>query len=232
MEELLQAIKEKSVTLDTIRHAPHPLCKSPPAHISVKMLVSGFSLTFSSPKSLLRFLETFSYIWIDVNVKYSCTIIVGLQCCSCDNVNLDLIMITSTEIIADPAFTQHSSESEDHHVRQRSPPSHCPASPSGHPRPLGDTLRPKAPPSPAVYPDKARGPSEGPIPKRKSSLLNSLRPPLPLQAKEGLHSVNGCTKPWDSFTQEEFAHKFHESVLQCTQKALQKHKGSELPVQK
>lgn len=34
MVELLQAIKEKSVTLDTIRHAPHPLCKSPPAQIS------------------------------------------------------------------------------------------------------------------------------------------------------------------------------------------------------
>lgn len=32
--ELLQAIKKKSITLDTIRHAPHPLCKSPPAHIS------------------------------------------------------------------------------------------------------------------------------------------------------------------------------------------------------
>lgn len=32
--ELLQAIKEKSVTLDTIRHAPQPLCKSPPAHFS------------------------------------------------------------------------------------------------------------------------------------------------------------------------------------------------------
>lgn len=32
--ELLQAIKEKSITLDTIRHAPHPLCKSPPAQIS------------------------------------------------------------------------------------------------------------------------------------------------------------------------------------------------------
>lgn len=34
MVELLQAIKEKSVTLDTVRHAPHPLCKSPPAQIS------------------------------------------------------------------------------------------------------------------------------------------------------------------------------------------------------
>lgn len=32
--ELLQAIKEKSITLDTIRHARHPLCKSPSAHTS------------------------------------------------------------------------------------------------------------------------------------------------------------------------------------------------------
>lgn len=32
--ELLQAIKEKSVTLDTIRHTPHPLCASPPAQRS------------------------------------------------------------------------------------------------------------------------------------------------------------------------------------------------------
>lgn len=35
--ELLQAIKEKTVTLDTIRHAPHPLCKSPPTQISSKL---------------------------------------------------------------------------------------------------------------------------------------------------------------------------------------------------
>uniref|UniRef100_A0A3Q3STZ4 Gse1 coiled-coil protein b n=1 Tax=Mastacembelus armatus TaxID=205130 RepID=A0A3Q3STZ4_9TELE len=149
--ELLQAIKEKNVTLDTIRHAPHPLY---------------------------------------------------------------------------PAFVQPPSESEEHHsVRPHSPSSHYPASPNGHPKLLGDTLRPKEPPSPAVYPDKARGPSEGPISKRNSSLLNSLRPPLPLQPKEGLHSINGRTKPWDSFTPEEFAQQFHESVLQSTQKALQKHKG-------
>lgn len=129
-------------------------------------------------------------------------------------------------MIADAAFSQPPSESEEHHsVRPHSPPLHCPASPSGHPKPLGDTLRPKEPPSPAVYPDKARGPSEGPVSKRSSSLLNSLRPPLPLQAKEGLHSINGRTKPWDSFTPEEFAQQFHESVLQSTQKALQKHKG-------
>lgn len=142
---------------------------------------------------------------------------------TCCYVNLIMTNICSNN--PDPAFAQPSSEEDHHNVRPHSPSSHCPASPNGHPKPLGDTLRPKAPPSPAVYPDKARGPSEGPISKRSSSLLNSLRPPLPLSAKEGLHSVNGRTKPWDSFTPEEFAQQFHESVLQSTQKALQKHKG-------
>lgn len=131
-------------------------------------------------------------------------------------------------MIADSAFAQPPSESEGHHsVRPQSPSSYRPTSPNGHPKPLGETLRPKEPPSPAVYPDKARGPGEGPVSKRSSSLLNSLRPPLPLQAKEGPHSVNGRTKPWDSFTPEEFAQQFHESVLQSTQKALQKHKGKQ-----
>lgn len=134
--------------------------------------------------------------------------------------------LTRVQMTADPAFAPPPSELEDNHsVRPHSPPSHCPVSPSGHPKPLGDTLRPKEPPSPAVYPDKARGPSEALISKKSSSLLNSLRPPHPLQAKEGLHSTNGRTKPWDSFTPEEFAQQFHESVLQSTQKALQKHKG-------
>lgn len=134
--------------------------------------------------------------------------------------------VIHVQMIADPAFAQPSSESEDrHNVRPQSPSSHCPGSPSGHPKPLGDTLRPKEPPPPAVYPDKARGPSEAPIAKKSSSLLNSLRPPLPLQAKEGPHTINGRTKPWDSFTPEEFAQQFHESVLQSTQKALQRHKG-------
>lgn len=39
------------------------------------------------------------------------------------------------------------------------------------------------------------------------------------------HSINGKTKPWEPFMAEEFAHQFHESVLQSTQKALQRHKG-------
>lgn len=41
------------------------------------------------------------------------------------------------------------------------------------------------------------------------------------------HSINGKSKPWEPFVAEEFAHQFHESVLQSTQKALQKHKGKE-----
>lgn len=44
--ELLQAIKEKSITLDTIRHAPHPLCKSPPAHISGETFIIKHKDTF------------------------------------------------------------------------------------------------------------------------------------------------------------------------------------------
>lgn len=145
---------------------------------------------------------------------------------SCPNFTMYIFASKDVDVVADSALALLPSESEDHHsVRSQSPSSHCPSSPNGNPKPLGDTLRPKEPPSPAVYPDKARGPSEVPISKRSSSLLNSLRPPLPLQAKDGPHTINGRTKPWDSFTPEEFAQQFHESVLQSTQKALQKHKG-------
>ncbi|KAJ3593907.1 hypothetical protein NHX12_006240 [Muraenolepis orangiensis] len=92
--------------------------------------------------------------------------------------------------------------------------------------PLGDTLRPKEPLPSAVYPDKSRGPGgEGPPPKRSSNLLGGLQPPHAMQPKEGPAGLNGRSKPWDSFTPEEFAQQFHESVLQSTQKALQKHKG-------
>eukprot|EP00063_Salmo_salar_P007530 XP_013982365.1 PREDICTED: genetic suppressor element 1-like [Salmo salar] len=154
--ELLQAIKQKSVTLDTIRHAPHPLCKTPPAQKS------------------------------------------------------------------DPASALFSESDE--------PLSVSPSSPGGllgQPKPpsSSDALRPKDPPPPLPYPEKTRGLPEGPSSKRSasSSLLNSLRPPV--QPKDAPPSLNGRTKPWESFTAEEFAQQFHESVLQSTQKALQKHKG-------
>lgn len=154
--ELLQAIKQKSVTLDTIRHAPHPLCKTPPAQKS------------------------------------------------------------------DPASALFSESDE--------PLSVSPSSPGGllgQPKPpsSSDALRPKDLPPPLPYPEKTRGLLEGPPSKRSasSSLLNSLRPPV--QPKDAPPSLNGRTKPWESFTAEEFAQQFHESVLQSTQKALQKHKG-------
>ncbi|CDQ93927.1 unnamed protein product, partial [Oncorhynchus mykiss] len=153
-ETLLQAIKQKSVTLDTIRHAPHPLCKTPPAQNS------------------------------------------------------------------DPASAL-SSESDE-------PLSVSPSSPSGllgQPKPPSSALRPKDPPPPLPYLEKTRGLPESPSSKRSSSssLLNSLRPPV--QPKDAPPSLNGRTKPWESFTAEEFSQHFHESVLQSTQKALQKHKG-------
>ncbi|KAM4720992.1 genetic suppressor element 1 isoform 2-T2 [Rhinophrynus dorsalis] len=69
-------------------------------------------------------------------------------------------------------------------------------------------------------------PSE-PLPgKRSLSILNFVRghPPKenPVPPPQ---SVNGRNKSWEPFIAEEFAHQFHESVLQSTQKALQKHKG-------
>ncbi|KAM6224703.1 genetic suppressor element 1 [Rhynchocyon petersi] len=79
-------------------------------------------------------------------------------------------------------------------------------------------------PAPACS-DKAR-PGEAPVAKKGLSLLQCIRGapskdvPVPLS-----HSVNGKSKPWEPFLAEAFAHQFHESVLQSTQKALQKHKG-------
>lgn len=93
-----------------------------------------------------------------------------------------------------------------------------------------DQLRPQellrvqeaAPPSG----EKARL-SEAPGGKKSLSKLHYLRGAAPKDIPVPLsHSVNGKSKPWEPFMAEEFAHQFHESVLQSTQKALQKHKGS------
>lgn len=63
--------------------------------------------------------------------------------------------------------------------------------------------------------------------KKALSILNYVRGPLPKDIPVPLsHSMNGKSKPWEPFIAEEFAHQFHESVLQSTQKALQKHKGN------
>ncbi|KAJ6657182.1 hypothetical protein lerEdw1_002771 [Lerista edwardsae] len=68
--------------------------------------------------------------------------------------------------------------------------------------------------------------SDGHMAKKSLSILNYVRGPLPKDIPVPLsHSMNGKNKPWEPFIAEEFAHQFHESVLQSTQKALQKHKG-------
>ncbi|KAF7244581.1 Genetic suppressor element 1 [Varanus komodoensis] len=69
--------------------------------------------------------------------------------------------------------------------------------------------------------------SDGLTAKKSLSILNYVRGPLPKDIPVPLsHSMNGKNKPWEPFLAEEFAHQFHESVLQSTQKALQKHKGN------
>ncbi|XP_005345824.2 genetic suppressor element 1 isoform X6 [Microtus ochrogaster] len=69
--------------------------------------------------------------------------------------------------------------------------------------------------------------NEAPGGKKSLSMLHYLRGAAPKDIPVPLsHSINGKSKPWEPFMAEEFAHQFHESVLQSTQKALQKHKGS------
>ncbi|KAG8508375.1 Genetic suppressor element 1 [Galemys pyrenaicus] len=80
-------------------------------------------------------------------------------------------------------------------------------------------------PAPASS-EKAR-PSEAPGGKKSLSMLHYMQGPTPKEAAVPLpHGVNGKGKLWEPFVAEEFAHQFHESVLQSTQKALQKHKGN------
>ncbi|XP_030621139.1 genetic suppressor element 1-like [Chanos chanos] len=59
--------------------------------------------------------------------------------------------------------------------------------------------------------------------KRIPSLLPAV--PSPPRLKEQPAGQNGRTHPWESFTAEEFAQHFHQSVLQSTQKALQRPRG-------
>lgn len=148
------------------------------------------------------------------------------------NVNLSVSLLPPT----DSASTQPSAESEDAHGARPPSPSLVPGGhvPSGDPstaqdqlKHSTDPLRPKDPSLSSALPDKARA-SEGPSAKKSSSLLNSMRPPPPHPKDAPPASLNGRVKPWESFTAEEFAQQFHESVLQSTQKALQKHKGETL----
>ncbi|RLV84381.1 hypothetical protein DV515_00016285 [Chloebia gouldiae] len=91
-----------------------------------------------------------------------------------------------------------------------------------------DQLRPQEPPRPKESGTAAEKPrlSDGHPGKKALSILSYVRGPLPKDIPVPLsHSMNGKSKPWEPFIAEEFAHQFHESVLQSTQKALQKHKA-------
>ncbi|XP_055029391.2 genetic suppressor element 1 isoform X1 [Misgurnus anguillicaudatus] len=157
VEELLLAIKQKSVTLDSIRHNPQPLCGSPTALCSDQSSHSPFQAD--------------------------------------DELLTNELSTSPVPSVSGPPPT----------LDLRSSP---------------DPLRPKEVPLPAVLSDKKVIDT---VPGKTSSLLNSVRQPL--FTKESSASVNGKTRPWESFIAEEFAQQFHESVLQSTQKALQKSKG-------
>ncbi|XP_054125514.1 genetic suppressor element 1 isoform X4 [Melozone crissalis] len=84
---------------------------------------------------------------------------------------------------------------------------------------------PGRPKESGTAPEKPRL-SDGHPGKKALSILSYVRGPLPKDIPVPLsHSMNGKSKPWEPFIAEEFAHQFHESVLQSTQKALQKHKA-------
>ncbi|XP_029463912.1 genetic suppressor element 1 isoform X2 [Rhinatrema bivittatum] len=92
--------------------------------------------------------------------------------------------------------------------------------------------QPRPPEAPRLK-DAASGAAEGhrsseTHSRRKNvSILSFIRGPLSKDGSGPLpHGVNGKSRPWEPFLAEEFAHQFHESVLQSTQKALQKHKGA------
>ncbi|XP_053556990.1 genetic suppressor element 1 isoform X3 [Bombina bombina] len=95
-----------------------------------------------------------------------------------------------------------------------------------------DSMWAPLPPLPVPLPaanqtavEKTR-PSETLTGKKTLSILNFVRGHPPKEKPvPSPQSVNGRSKSWEPSLAEEFAHQFHESVLQSTQKALQKHKG-------
>ncbi|CAH2324111.1 Hypothetical predicted protein [Pelobates cultripes] len=104
-----------------------------------------------------------------------------------------------------------------------------PLKPPELPKPMDITRVPTllVPTSSATPPalEKQRS-SEAPPAKKSVSILNYVRGQPPKESTlQQPQSVNGRSKSWEPFIAEEFAHQFHESVLQSTQKALQKHKG-------
>uniref|UniRef100_A0AAY4B4J9 Genetic suppressor element-like domain-containing protein n=1 Tax=Denticeps clupeoides TaxID=299321 RepID=A0AAY4B4J9_9TELE len=158
--ELLEAIKQKTVTLDTLRHNTHTPCSSPP--------VLAVDSTQSSPSHT-----------------------------------------NGTQHSNSPSPTSSNNPIRPSDVTKHTDPH----------RPQSEAVRAKEPPPLAPLPDKARA-SEG---------FYCKKPPLHPKAslphpKDAPPSLNGRPRPWESFSAELFAQHFHQSVLQSTQRSLEKHK--------
>lgn len=150
-EELLKAIQKKTVTLDTLRYNPLPLCRSPAA------LLTGDSST--------------------------------------------------------------APQLNGHHY----PESPSPSPPYSHKHRQNDTLRasmdsqvPRVPPPLAPHLEKSET-TETPSNKKQQVLPNGAA----LQKKDPGHVLNGRSRPWERFTPEAFAQRFHQAVLQSTHTSLQ-----------
>ncbi|XP_067905211.1 genetic suppressor element 1 isoform X3 [Heterodontus francisci] len=89
------------------------------------------------------------------------------------------------------------------------------------PKPSEPAVRPK---EPGLHSDKSR-PHEGHAGSRTVSVLSNVSGTLQKDSP-AVQSMNEKSKPWEVFMAEDFAQQFHESVLQSTQRALQKHKGT------
>ncbi|XP_038155908.1 genetic suppressor element 1-like isoform X1 [Cyprinodon tularosa] len=153
-EELLRAIQRKTVTLDTLKYNPLPLCRSPAA------LLNGDSSTAPPP----------------------------------------------------PQSNGH-----------QYPESPSPSPPYTHKHRQSDTLKPPmdsqvpyAPPPLAPHHEKFET-TETPSNRKLHVLQNGAS----LQRKEPSPVLNGRGRPWERFTPEAFAQRFHQAVLQSTNSTLQ-----------
>ncbi|XP_051884443.1 genetic suppressor element 1 isoform X2 [Pristis pectinata] len=113
------------------------------------------------------------------------------------------------------------------------PPSAAPPLPEL--RKTTELVRPEPPklsevasrPKEAVLPSEKSRPHEGHAGRRSVSVLsNALGSMQKDSPGAAAHGAGEKSKPWEAFMAEDFAQQFHESVLQSTQRALQKHKGT------
>ncbi|XP_041046778.1 genetic suppressor element 1 isoform X2 [Carcharodon carcharias] len=138
-----------------------------------------------------------------------------------------------------PSSSQNAAAADSSNVHSAAdsdrPPSATPAVPSlPELRKSAEPIRPELPKAsevtarpkePGLHSDKSR-PLEGPVGSRTVSVLTNATGALQKENSAAVHSLNEKSKPWEVFMAEDFAQQFHESVLQSTQRALQKHKGT------